>query len=441
MAFQPKPVLAQSTSAKSAIVDSVMALYGVQMGRKLIPLISIPYLARVLGPAGWGRVAFFTALAEFLVILIEFGFNISATREIARHRDSPEICGRVMAGVLGSQVLLALGGVTLVLLAARWIPLFLLNHWLLVSGLFYGVAQGFSPVWFFQGMEKMRLSAALELTGKAIALVCLFVFVHSPADGWKVLALGGFAPALLTLVGLAMAYREIPLRWPTLALIRPAFTMGWPMFVFRSAESLYGVGNAFLLGMFAGPELVGYFSSAEKIAKAAAGLLNPIREAMFPRLSRLAKFGGRDAAAPLAKLGAMITIGGGVALSLALFFGAPLAIRTLLGGPFAEAIAVLRVFSALPVLLSITYSLGFQWLLPFGKDGMINRIILTAGVINVLLSLWLARPFAHIGMAWAVVLSETVVCCSMVLAVWRMFEEWKAVPHPAVEVLQTTEVC
>ena len=434
MALDAKPVPA------NAIAHNVMALYGVQVGRKLIPLISIPYLARVLGPAGWGTVAFFTALAEFLVILIEFGFNISATREIARHRDSPETCGQVMAGVLGSQVVLASGGVLAILLAAQWIPLFQRNHWLLFSGLFYGVAQGFSPVWFFQGMERMRLSAALELTGKAMALGCLFVFVHSPGDGWKVLALGGLAPALMTLVGLTLAYREIPLRWPTLELIRPALVMGWPMFVFRSAESLYGVGNVFLLGLFAAPELVGYFSSAEKIAKAVSGLLNPIREAIFPRLSRLAKSGGREAAAPLARRGAMITIAGGLVLSLALFLGAPLAIRILLGGPFLEAIAVLRIFSALPLLLSITYSVGFQWLLPFGKDRLINRVILLAGVTNVMLSLLLARPFAHIGMAWAVVLSETVVCCCMVFAVWRMFEEWNAAPQPVLEVLRAESI-
>ena len=125
-------------------------------------------------------------------------------------------------------------------------------------------------------------------------------------------------------------------------------------------------------------------------------------------------------------------------MSLALFVTAPVAIRILLGGHFVEAIAVLRIFSALPLLLSITYSVGFQWLLPLGKDGLVNRIILSAGLINVLLSLLLAKPFAHIGMAWAVIASETVVCASMVFAAWRMFEERKAAPQPSVETLQTT---
>ncbi len=74
----------QQPEQARSISQNVLALYGVQAGRKLIPLVSIPYLARVLGPTGWGTVAFITAMAELLVICIEFGFNISATREVAR---------------------------------------------------------------------------------------------------------------------------------------------------------------------------------------------------------------------------------------------------------------------------------------------------------------------------------------------------------------------
>ncbi|MGA3025700.1 MAG: flippase [Bryobacteraceae bacterium] len=404
--------------AGSRMAQNVAALYGVQFGRKVIPLISVPYLARVLGPVGWGKVAFVTAVAEFLVILIEFGFNLSATREVARNRDCPEKCGEVMAGVLGAQALLSVLGVALALTIARWIPLLRENPTLLMGGMVYGVCQGFAPVWFFQGLERLRLSSGLEIGGKTAALFGLFVFVHSPADGWKVMALAGIAPAVTTLAALLLAYRTIPLRSPSPALVRRAILMGWPMFVFRSAESLYGVGNSFLLGLFAGPVVVGYFAAAEKISKAAFGLLIPIRDAVYPRLSHLAKQ-GRDAAAPLARLGAMAMIGGGLALSTGLFVAAPWLTRLLLGAAFQPAVAVLRILSALPLLLSITNSVGVQWLLPFGKDAAINQIIIAAGLLNVALSVALAPRFAHIGMAWAVVLSEAFVCASLTLAALR----------------------
>src|SRR5579884_4151622 len=107
---------------RGRLFQNVLALYGAQAGRKIIPLLSLPYLARTLGPKGWGLVAFVTALAEFIVILIDFGFNLSATREIARHRDSPERCGNVMAGVLGAQALLGVVAVAAAITAAHWIP-------------------------------------------------------------------------------------------------------------------------------------------------------------------------------------------------------------------------------------------------------------------------------------------------------------------------------
>src|ERR1700689_2122407 len=103
----PSQSAAGGPATARSISQNVLALYGVQVGRKLIPLVSIPYLARVLGPAGWGTVAFIAAMAELLVICIEFGFNISATREVARNRDNPRACGKVMAGVLGAQTCLA----------------------------------------------------------------------------------------------------------------------------------------------------------------------------------------------------------------------------------------------------------------------------------------------------------------------------------------------
>ena len=405
--------------ARSLLLQNVAALYGVQIGRKLIPLVTIPYLARVLGIAGWGKIAFVTAVAEFVVIAIEFGFNLSATREIARHRNSPAKCGEVMSGVLGAQALLALVGVSLALLASRWIPLLRDNPALLMGGLVYGVSQGFAPLWFFQGLERLRLSSALEVGGKLTTLCGMFLFIHSPADTWKWMVLVSIAPTISTIVALSLAYQTIPLHRPTFRLVSTALRMGWPMFVFRSAESLYGVGNALLLGLFATPEVVGYFAAAEKISKAAYGLLTPIRDSLFPRISHLAKSGGMGAAA-LAKQGAAVMIGGGLLLGTGIFVAAPMLIRLVLGGEYAPAISALRILACLPVLLAITNSAGMQWLLPFGKDAVINRIIILAGLLNLALSLFLAPRFAHLGMAWAVVCSEAFVSASMVIAVVNM---------------------
>src|SRR5436190_22390445 len=83
--------------ARNQLIQNAAALYGVQVARKVLPLVIVPYLARILEPSGWGVMAFTQSLAEFVVLVIEFGFNLSATREIARNRHSTAACGEIMA--------------------------------------------------------------------------------------------------------------------------------------------------------------------------------------------------------------------------------------------------------------------------------------------------------------------------------------------------------
>src|SRR5438067_13040190 len=104
------------------LTRNALALYGVQFCRKLVPLMSVPYLARILGPAGWGRVAFALAFGELLVMVIEFGFNLSATREVARHRGRARSCREIAAGVLGAQAVLSTAAIAVALALMPLIP-------------------------------------------------------------------------------------------------------------------------------------------------------------------------------------------------------------------------------------------------------------------------------------------------------------------------------
>lgn len=404
---------------RSNLVRNTLALYGVQVCRKVLPFVSIPYLARVLGPSAWGRVAFVQAFSEMLVLLIEFGFTLSATREIARQRHSREACSGIVAGVLGAQALLAIAALIAALTAYHLVPELQEDRRLVPAGIVYALAQGFAPLWFFQGIEKMTVAATLEIAGKALALIGIFAFIHSPTDDWKVLALQACAPAISTVLGLAIAYRIVRLRLPSPALVRAAFQAGWPMFVFRSGISLYSVANAFTLGLFASPAQVGYYASSEKIAKAAYGLLNPIREALYPRLSHLAKHSEGEMVR-LARAGAALMSSGGVLLGIGLFVFAPWIVHTLMGAKFEPAIPVLRILSLLPPIISITDAVGVQWLLPHGHDKAAIRIILSGGLLNLVLAFTVAPQFAQTGMAVVVVVSELFVCIAMVIVVWQL---------------------
>ena len=397
---------------RNTLRKNALPLYGVQFCRKLLPFVCLPYLARVLGPAGWGRVAFTLAFGELVVMLIEFGFNLSATRELARHRDSKKHCRAISAGVLGAQAVLSAAAVICALAVAPLVPGLRDYPKLLAAGLFYGVAQGLAPLWFFQGLEKMGTGAMLEISGKLLSAACVFAVAHVPADDWKVVLVQALPSAITTLAGIFLIHRAVGFDMPRAAEVRAALERGWPLFLFRSGVGLYGLANAFVLGLFAPAAHVGFYASAEKVSKAASGLLSPLREALFPRLSHLARHSPSDARR-LARAGSYIAVGVGLIISLTLYVLAPFIIRILMGGGFDAAIAVLRVLSVLPVVIAVTESVGMQSLLPQGRDMSVTRIIYSGGLLNIVLAFLLARRFGHIGMAWAVVTAETFVAARL----------------------------
>jgi polysaccharide transporter, PST family len=400
------------------VIKNVVAGYGVQIGRKLIPLASIPYLARVLGPNGWGQVAFVTSLAELIVILVEFGFTLSATRSIAHHRDDARERGRITIGVLCAQSMLAAIGVTFAVIASRFIPLLRQNPALLTAGLIYAVAQGMVPIWYFQGTERIRLGAAIEVCAKTAGLAALFLFVKGPQDAWRALAIQALSPAASVAIGLRLACANISWR-PEWEMVRAVMIEGWHMFVFRSAESIYGVANAFVLGLFAPATMVGYFASAEKVSKATAGLANPIRESLYPRINGEIHR-DRAEARRLALIGVGSMVAVGLFFSLVLFFFAQPIVTMLMGGSFEPAVMVLRILSPLPLMLSITYSCGQLCLLPLRKDRTVLRVVVCAAVVNLVGSFTLGPRWAHTGMAVTVLISESVVASSLAWNVFRL---------------------
>jgi PST family polysaccharide transporter len=190
------------------------------------------------------------------------------------------------------------------------------------------------------------------------------------------------------------------------------------MFLFRGSVTLYTTGNAFILGLFVAPRYVGYYAGAEKISKAFLGLLNPVSQSFFPRLSHLVQH-ARDRAARLLRVSLGLMGTGSLALGLVVFALAPTLIRLILGPGYTEAVPVLRVLSLLIPLIAVSNVLGIQWMLPLGLDRVFNQIIFAAGILNMALAVVLAPLFAQMGMAWAVVTSETFVTCGLYWSIRR----------------------
>ncbi len=393
--------------------ENLGSLYSVHVFNYVLPLFVLPYLARTLGPTQWGALAFSEAYAGYVSLVVEYGFGLSATREISVNRDNISSCASQVAGVLGAQILLALFCLLGTGVFFLFGPSMAIYKHLLPFALCLAVARSLCPLWYFQGLERMRLISIVNLIAAALAAAGVFTFVHGPSDTYLSLLIRVITSLGATVVGFVVLYRQTPFLVPNHSLCRRALSQGGSLFLFKSAVSFYTTANVLLLGFIAPISVVAWFSGAEKITKAVIAGISPINQAFYPRVSRLLTTDS-DEVRRTAQFSVFLTVGFGLVSGLVLFLGAPLWVRLLLGPGFSPCVPVLRILAVLPPVISVSLVLGVQWMLPLRLDWLYSRIIIAAGALNVLLAFLLVPRYAQFGMAVSVVMAEILVTVGIV---------------------------
>ena len=401
---------------RQGLVQNIAALYGVQICTYALPLITFPYLARVLGPAGWGSVVFAQAIGVVIAVFVEYGFDISASRETSRHRGEPGHLSQLISGVLGAKVILAALCVCGAILSRRFTHHVAPSLALFWSSTIWGVCQGINMLWYFQGLERMRLASALEIGGKVVATLSIFLLIHHPDDGWKVMAAQCVGCIVAHGVTIVLAYREVGFLWPTFSSVRRALRLGWSMFLFRAAQGLTGSLNGLVLGWVAPLAALGQYAGAERISRVFQQGLWPINQALYPKLTKQMRDDRHDAM-KMVRLSLFFLGGLGLLFGLILFFSAPLLVHVVLGNAFRGSVAPLRVFSLWIPLVALSTVLTFQLLLPNQLDYQFNAVIVTAGLLGFGSALLLAPIYQAAGIAWSAVIGQlySLIAFSIIL--------------------------
>ena len=404
---------------KSRLAGDALALSAAHFLGLVVPFVTIPYLARVLRPEGFGLLIFAQSFSLWLVLVIEYGFDLSGTRGVSRiKRGDLASLTELVTGIQSTKILALFFTIPVAVTALFAVPLFRDNPAYLIWGLAFAVTRGLSPNWYFFGQERMIAPAFLEAGGKVVAAAGVFLLVKVPEHGWRVLALQALGmSAAVTYMTLWM-YREICWTWPN---PKEGFSMlkrSSGIFVFRSASGLYMQANAFILGLITTPAVVGFFGGAERIIRAGISVLQPISQAFFPRVSH-SIVTDLEAAGRLLKL-SFLWIG---CLSLVMgvvsFLTAPQLVGLLLGPGYETAVPILRLLSTLLPIIGLGTVLGIQWALPLGVELPFSVLVLLAGCVNVSLAFLLVPRLGGMGMASSVVIAEALVVGGLLLLFHR----------------------
>jgi len=400
------------------LFKNALSLYGAQFAGYIVPLVTIPYLARVLLPAAFGMLVFAQSFALWMALLVDYGFNLSATRDVARLRNAPNELARLVAGVMGAKALLGAASMAVTLTAVACIPAFGAHPKHVIFAGLFTLGQGLSPLWYHQGRERMIGPVLTDTAGRLVPALSVFAFVHAPEHGWRVLAVQAIGSLAATITLAIWVYTSVKWERPTWRTTANALKSGWLLFVAQGSISLYTAANSFILGLFAPPAAVGWYGGAEKISKAVSGLLGPASRALYPRMSHLVATDSAQARSlGLRSVAAMGAVG--LALGAGVFFGAPLLVRCLLGPAYEHASRLLSVLALALPCIALSNVFGIQWMLPLGLDRAFNRIFVVAGFLGLLSALLASSIWGPIGMAWVVVGTEALVTGATFQALWR----------------------
>ena len=397
------------------LIKNFSSLSVLQLSQYIFPLITFPYLVRVLSPEGYGLVAFATAFVSYFSMLTDYGFNLSATKEISINRNNSIIVSEIFNSVLTVKILLFILSIIIIIPIVFLFPKFNRDSSIYLISFVSVLGTTLFPVWFFQGIERMSFISIISIAIKIIWVVLIFFLIKSYDDILLLVTLNSLSSVLTGLFGLISVRKYFNLNFsiPTLHQIKYQFIEGWHYFLSTASISLYTISNIFILGLFASDTIVGYYSAADKIRYAIQNISSVASRTVFPHLSSEFKRSEEAAFGFISKY--IKSVGGfSVLSSILLFIFAEQITVLVLGKQYMESVIILKIISFLPLIIFFSNVAGVQTMLNMGFKREFANIILGAGIFNILLSFIIVPIYFSIGTAVAVVLTEIIVSTQMV---------------------------
>lgn len=376
--------------------------------RLFLPFVALPYIIRTVGAERYGMVAFAQTIVQYFIIIINFGLDISAVKDVSVHRDEKKILNEIVSTVLSIKLLLMFLSFVLLIIGMYVVP-FMSEHPLLMSFAFLTcLSELLFPVWFFQGLEKMKYITIVRSSSLIFYTVTVFIFVRQQSDYENVALLQSLGNVLAGIVAFycLIKIERVRLLIPSVRMICQMFRDAIP-FWFSRVSVVFNTNLAKTVsGLFLSMESVAAFDLAHKITNAVLIPTRMLNQSAYPHISRNQD---RRFATRFVRFVALIAFG----LSLLTCLSAPLLIRLFVGDSMPEAVNILRVLCIFTFTTSIVISLGSSMLIPLGHPQPFNTSVILSTLVIVMTYevIYLLGIRSSVSLAFALVLGDLFVLC------------------------------
>ncbi|HTE07631.1 MAG TPA: flippase [Flavitalea sp.] len=406
---------------KKGLIKNIFSLGIVQIANFAFPVITVLVVSRIIGPDKFGVINFAGAFVTYFTLLINFGFDLSATRVIAANRDNLEERNRIFNQVILAKLLLLGLSVVLFVASLFLIPQLRQEKTVAIFSFLLCLSWVITPTWLYQGMQELSRVAIFNLSTKVLSTLVIVLVIRVKSDYiWQPLALS-LAQIAVGIYAFFFAIRRyrITLYW---APLKPVLKMLWTeklLFFSTVVVNLYTTTNVVILGFMQSDTQVGYYTAGWRLITVVQALISlPLSQALFPFIGT-AFAGGRERGLEVVRqLFPVVTLITLVAALMMWLFG-PMAILLFYGEKFAPAIAVFRILVFIPIMIGWSHLLGIQTMINLKKDKMFFWITACGALLSLGLNVLLVSHLGFIGSAWSWLITEMLITLMMFSVLYR----------------------
>lgn len=373
----------------------------------IIPLITIPYLSRVIGAEGLGIFSYTNSIANYFVLFAMLGLNNYGNRTIARVRDDKEKLSKTFWSIYLSQFLISI--VIIVLYFIYISDRDLENRTIAIAQMLLVISSVFDINWFFFGIEKFKITVSRNFIIKIITLILIFSLVKDRSDLiiYTIIISGGILVSQLVL----WPYLRREVYWvrPTIKEVTSHIKPNLILFIPVISVSIYKMTSKIILGNLTDMVQLGYYDNAEKINSVQISISTALGTVMLPRMSNLISTNNSKQFKDVFRMSMQFVM----FLSFALCFGiiavAQDFVPLFMGDEFAPSSAILTVLAPTGVIISWANVIRTQYLIPLGKDNVYIISVILGALINIVMNILLVKQFGGFGAGIATLVTEGVV--------------------------------
>lgn len=280
-------LISKSRDSK-VLIQNFAYLTLLQVAGYVFPLITLPYLAKVVGAEGFGKIAFASAIIIWIQTIADWGFNFTATRDVAKNRDNKKLISEIFSNVFWSRCVLMVFSFLLLLLLILIVPEFKKNSAVIIVTFLMVPGHIMFPDWFFQALERMKYITVLNLLAKFLFTVAVFLFIKEKEDYilQPLFVSLGFVVSGIIAMYYIFGKWQIKLNRPSLPAVIHTIKGSTNVFINNLMPNLYSTFSTILLGLFAGPVSNGIYDAGKKFVSISYSMISVLSRTFFPYLVR-----------------------------------------------------------------------------------------------------------------------------------------------------------